>query len=814
MKPRIIHSIPDYLSRYYSAQRIIDLEEDKPHEFLGPHRENGSVIIRTYLPEAARAWVSTGKVTLPMKRVGNTALFEVNTGVKDQFPYKLGFSVDENTLRKLIEQKRRQIIEEREWEITQTVRRQLLREKGWNYTDEELDELVNKKLWEIVEKELVSLIDRNHIQQIEDPYAFLPKITSEDIWYWREGTHIEAYKTLGAQLTTINDVQGAHFAVWAPNARTVSVVGDFNNWKAAHHPMSRIDSSGIWGLFIPGLKEGDLYKFAIKTKSGEVLFKADPFAFQCENPPKTASVIADINSYKWGDEAWLEKRKSTNHFEAPVSILEVHLGSWKRIPDGSQHGRFLSYREAAHDLVEYAKENNYTHIELLPIMEHPYYPSWGYQCTGYYAPTSRYGSPKDLMYLIDHCHQNNIGVILDWVPGHFATNNDALNMFDGAQIFAYPDPRIGYHKEWGTLVPDYGRPEVGNFFTANACYWFDVYHVDGLRLDGVTSMLYRDYNRKEGEWTPNIYGGKEHLEAVKFLRRFNETVHSRFPGILTIAEESTDYANVTRPTYHGGLGFTHKWNMGWMHDVLRFFSRDPIYRKHHLHELTNLTNFCFSENYILPISHDEVVHLKKSLLEKMPGDEWQKFANLRLFLAFMLTFPGKKLQFMGNGFAQRTEWNQDQSLDWHLLDYEFPEFQPHKRIRRLASDLNQLYSNKKALHELDTHEGFAWNNSTNNRILSELGNEFCILSYIRYSRERSKPTIVVCNMTPIPRNFYVSVPTHGRYREIFNTDDLKYGGSGVGNKGSTNSYSLNWFNDLKLIQVTLPPLAATMYEPL
>ncbi len=633
----------------------------------------------------------------------------------------------------------------------------------------------------------------------ENPYRFDPRISDYDLYLFHEGNHFKIYDKLGAHLTEVNGVTGVHFAVWAPHAQGVSVVGDFNHWQPGAHSMSRLGLSGVWALFVPGLHEGALYKFAIKPNGRDhTLMKGDPFAFAAEIRPNTASKVATIKTFDWKDDAWLKQRAAQNILEIPLSIYEVHLGSWKR--DEKKNWDYLSYKELAHQLVAYVKEMGYTHIELLPVMEHPYDPSWGYQVLGYYAPTSRFGKPEEFMYFVDYCHQNNIGVLLDWVPGHFPKDEHGLAYFDGSQIFAYDNWKKGEHKEWGTYVFDYWRKEVRNFLIANALFWVEKYHVDGLRVDAVASMIYLDYSRNHGEWEPNLFGGRENLEAVDFLKRFNEIMHGEFPGILTIAEESTAWTGVSRPTYAGGLGFGMKWNMGWMHDTLKYFSEDPIHRQYHQGALTFSMIYAFTENFILPISHDEVVHGKRSLLEKMPGDDWQKFANLRLFFGYMFSHPGKKLLFMGSDMAQRDEWNALASLDWHLLNYE-----PHRQINLLVKDLNHLYKKYRALWEIDfSHEGFEWID------FSDSGAS--VLSFIRWSKDRKQCVVSLCNMTPVPRTGYrIGVPKKGHYKEIFNSDARVYGGSGIGNCGGFDAEPLGWHGKEVSLNVTFPPLGSVWF---
>ena len=629
-----------------------------------------------------------------------------------------------------------------------------------------------------------------------DPYSFLPVLSEFDLYLMEEGTHYKKYEKLGAHGMRINGIDGVFFAVWAPNALRVSVIGDFNRWDGRRHPMRVRGLTGIWELFIPGLSEGTLYKFEVKSKyKGIMTEKADPYAFHTELRPKTASVVWDISKYKWQDHEWMEKRAERNWLEAPVSIYEVHLGSWGRVPE--ENNRWLTYRELAHTLIPYAKDLGYTHIELMPISEHPLDESWGYQTVGYFSCTSRYGKPEEFMYFVDQCHGNGLGVIIDWVPAHFPKDAHGLGYFDGTALSEHEDPRKSEQKDWGTLVFNYGRTEVANFLIANALFWLDTYHIDGLRVDAVASMLYLDYSRKPGEWVPNAFGGNENLEAVEFLKRFNEVAHHYHPGIVTIAEESTAWPMVSRPTYIGGLGFSLKWNMGWMHDILSYFSYDPLYRKHHQSELTFALLYAFTENFILVLSHDEVVYGKRSLVDKMPGDLWQKFANLRLLHAYMYAHPGKKMLFMGGEFGQWSEWNSKESLDWHLLQYE-----PHRRLQNLVRDLNGLYRNEPAMHEVDfTYDGFEW--------IDFADYESSIISFIRRAKNREDFLIFVFNFTPVPRyNYRLGVSLPGFYREVLNTDSAYYWGSDLGNSGGVYAEAIPWHGKPSSLSLTLPPLSA------
>jgi len=614
------------------------------------------------------------------------------------------------------------------------------------------------------------------------------RLTDEDLYLFNEGSHVRAYEKLGAHPVE----GGTWFAVWAPNAERVSVIGTFNGWEADCHPLEPRGSSGIWEGFVPGVGPGALYKYRIRSRyGGYTVDKADPFAFCTETPPGTASLVWDL-TYPWNDRTWMEGRSAHNALEAPIAIYEVHLGSWRRREDGG----FLTYRELAHQLASYVREMGFTHVEFLPVMEHPYYGSWGYQVTGYFAPTSRYGSPQDFMYLVDTLHQNGIGVILDWVPSHFATDDHGLAFFDGTHLYEHADPRKGWHPDWGSAIFNYGRREVQSFLLSSALFWLHRYHADGLRVDAVASMLYLDYSRKEGEWIPNEYGGRENLEAIAFLCRLNEEVYRSYPDVQTIAEESTAWPMVSRPTFAGGLGFGFKWDMGWMHDTLKYMARDPVHRRYHHDELTFRMLYAFTENFVLPLSHDEVVHGKRSLLEKMPGDEWQKFANLRLLYGYMYGQPGKKLLFMGSELAQRREWDHETSLDWHLLSDPL-----HRGVQRWVQDLNHLYRREPALHELDcAPEGFEW-------VVPD-DRDHSVLVFLRKDRS-GRMVLVACNFTPVPRSPYrVGVPRPGFWREVLNSDAHLYGGSGWGNYGGVRAEPIPSHGRPYSVDLTLPPLAA------
>ncbi len=648
---------------------------------------------------------------------------------------------------------------------------------------------------EVFQYELKKVIHDNTVEIFKDPYSFLPNFTEYDLYLFNSGDHHRIYDKLGSHVFEVNGVSGVQFGVWAPNALSVSVVGNFNDWDRRRHAMRVLGASGVWEIFIPGLIEGELYKFQVKTKSGIIIDKADPYGTEMEQRPKTASKINFLQKHEWKDEEWIKRRAESDHLGEPISIYEVHLGSWARAIE--EHNRWLTYREIAIKLVTYIQERGYTHIELLPIMEHPFDGSWGYQVTGYFAPTSRFGSPQDFMFFVDYCHQNNIGVILDWVPAHFPKDQYALAQFDGTHLYEHADPRKGEHQDWGTYIFNYGRKEVRNFLISNALFWIEKYHIDGLRIDAVASMLYLDYSRKKGEWIPNEYGGRENLEAIAFLKDMNKLVHEYFPGVLTIAEESTAYPGVTTNIQYGGLGFSLKWNMGWMHDMLEYFSNDPLFRMYHHNNLTFALLYAFSERFLLPLSHDEVVHGKSSLLHKMPGDDWQKFSNLRLLYGLMYGFPGKKLLFMGCEFAQRDEWNHEQSLDWHLT-----QFSPHAGMQKWISDLNHVYRKEGSLHQVEFHySGFEW--------IDFHDKASSVISFIRKSHDGKEKIIVVCNFTPVPhQNYRLGVPDEGLYREILNSDSSYYEGSNVGNSGELEAEPISCHNRNYSLNLTLPPLAA------
>ena len=730
-------------SRKDHLKLIINADHWDPFQVLGNHMvkrdDMKAVAVRAFLPEAVQAWVLddiTGKAH-QMEKIHKAGFFEVVvTGEKDVFPYRIRINTHEGT-----------------------------------------------------------------ISEFHDPYSFLPVLTDFDLHLIGEGSHYKTYEKLGAHLMSVNGVRGVHFAVWAPNARRVSVVGDFNRWDGRRHPMRILGSSGIWEIFIPGLSERELYKFEIKSKDGKDIFeKADPYAFYSEIRPKTASIVYDINHYQWNDAGWLDLRSRKNWLESPVSLYEVHLGSWMRVPEENE--RYLTYRELAGRLIRYVKEMGYTHIELLPVTEHPLDASWGYQTIGYYSPTSRHGKPEDFMYFVDACHQNNIGVILDWVPAHFPTDGHGLGFFDGTCLYEHEDPRKGFHPDWGTKIFNYGRKEVTNYLISNALFWCEKYHIDGLRVDAVASMLYLDYSRNEGEWIPNMFGGRENLEAIEFIKSFNQVVHQHHPGILTIAEESTAWPGVSKPVYLGGLGFSLKWNMGWMNDTLEYFTKEPVHRKYHHNNLTFSLLYAFSEKFVLVLSHDEVVHGKRSLLDKMPGDTWQKFANLRLLYGFMACHPGKKLSFMGGEFGQWDEWNHDKSLDWHLI-----RFTPHRSLQKFVMDLNHVCQSEPALYEVDfEYQGFEW--------IDFRDTDNSTISFIRKAKDPGDFLVVVFNFTPVPRSGYrLGVPENCFYKEMLNSDSHLYWGSDMGNAGGLPSDEIPWHGKPFSMLITLPPLAVVVFKP-
>jgi len=637
--------------------------------------------------------------------------------------------------------------------------------------------------------------------ELYDPYTFNSSLTQDELYLFGEGRLLQAYKTLGAQCRIQEGIAGVRFAVWAPNAERVSVTGNFNNWDGRVHSMRAHGSSGVWDIFIPHLTTFDTYKFEIRNRhTGAVLVKTDPYGFEFEQRPGTAAKISH-SQHQWHDDAWLEARKNRDWLHAPFNCYEVHLGSWQR----NDAGHFLSYRDLATTLVPYVAEMGYTHVEFMPISEHPLTESWGYQTTGYFGVTNRFGSPDDLRFLIDAFHQANIGVILDWVPGHFPKDDWALARFDGTALYEHEDPRLGEHQDWGTYIFNYGRNEVRNFLMANAHFWLSEFHIDGLRVDAVASMLYLDYSRKAGEWLPNKYGGRENLDVIEFLKQLNVMVGEDFAGVLTIAEESTAWPAVSRPVYLGGLGFSMKWNMGWMNDTLSYIEHDPVHRRYYHDKLTFGQLYAYSENFVLPFSHDEVVHGKHSMLDKMPGDAWQKFANLRLLLTYQMTSPGKKLNFMGNEFGQGREWNVNSSLDWHLLSNEYAGHQWHQGLKLAVHDLNRLYQSYNALHTLDFEvQGFEW--------IDCHDSDQSIVSYIRRGLDNSF-VIIVLNFTPVLRQTYrIGVPVAGTYREVFNSDANCYGGSNQGNGAGIHTENVAWMRHNQSLVITLPPLAGIVLQ--
>jgi len=634
----------------------------------------------------------------------------------------------------------------------------------------------------------------DHVIEVDDPYRYGRVLTDFDLHLFGEGTHLRIFEKLGAHRITVGSTVGVHFAVWAPNADRVSLIGDFNGWDGRVHAMRLLVPAGVWEIFIPDLPDGEKYKFEIRTRTGALVQKCDPFGVAFEVPPLSASIVKDISGYPWADEAWLTARRQRGAWiERPMSIYEVHLGSWARVPE--EGDRPLTYREMATRLIPYVKETGFTHIELLPVMEHPFSGSWGYQVLGFFAPTSRFGAPEDFKYFVDACHQAGLGIILDWVPGHFPKDEHGLARFDGTALYEHADPRQGEHQDWGTLIFNFGRNEVRNFLLSNALFWLEEYHVDGLRVDAVASMLYLDYSRREGEWIPNRFGGRENLEAITLLQQLNTLTHGDFPGTITAAEESTSYAGVSRPVYLGGLGFTYKWNMGWMHDVLQYVHEDPVHRRWHHNLVTFSMLYAFTENFILPFSHDEVVHGKGAMLDKIPGDAWQKYATLRTLYGYMFAHPGKKLLFMGCEFGQWREWNHDHSLDWHLLDDP-----SHAAILNFVRDLNGLYHAERSLYECDFDPtGFRWIDCNDN--------ENSVVSIVRYARDRHDYLVLIFNFTPVPRAGYrIGVPEAGYYVELLNSDASLYGGTDVGNGGGAWSEPVAAHGFDQSLRLMVPPL--------
>ena len=736
--------------------RLIDGTHENPSSLLGPHPisyQGGTAIsVRSYLPDAQAAWVidRTDDSRRPMRKLHPAGFFEAVCGHPLDAP---GFeSQDEGA----------------QLNARSRYRIQMAKKTG---------EVIN----------------------MQDPYAAPSILTEFDRYLFGEGRHRQLYERLGAHPRTVDDVAGVNFAVWAPNARTVQIVGDFNDWDGRQHVARVHPHLGIWELFIPQAKVGNRYKFRILTVDGQWVDKCDPFGFAAELPPLTASIVADLSDYSWDDAKWMTSRESWNPLHAPMNVYEVHLGSWQKGP-GRAHG-WLNYRDLAKRLVDYCHRMHFTHIELMPVSEHPFTGSWGYQTVGYFAPTSRHGDPADFMFFVDYMHRNGIGVLIDWVPAHFPKDGHGLAMFDGSSLYEHEDPRQGEHPDWGTKIFNYGRNEVRNFLVANALFWLDKYHIDGLRVDAVASMLYLDYSREQGDWIPNRYGGRENLEAIEFLRETNVAVHEAFPGVVMAAEESTAWPGVSRPTYDGGLGFTYKWNMGWMNDTLQYMHHEPIHRRYHHNELTFSLIYAFTENFMLPLSHDEVVHGKGSLISQMPGDLWQKFANLRLLYSYMWTHPGKKLLFMGGELAQWNEWNHDHGPQWELLDFD-----THRGVQQLVADLNRMVIENPALHELDfSGEGFEW--------IDCMSADDSVLAYLRKGLQDAAPILVCCNLTPVVRQGHqVGVPYSGFWKEIFNSDSEAYGGGNVGNYPGRETTGVEHHGRPDSLSIDLPPLAVNVFR--
>jgi 1,4-alpha-glucan branching enzyme len=660
-------------------------------------------------------------------------------------------------------------------------------------------EAVTKSVNKVYAYDLVVTNRQGQTRRVRDAFSFLPTLGESDLFLFGKGDERRIYEKLGAQLRTIDGVPGVSFAVWAPNAQRVSVVGNFNNWDGRFHPMRLLGASGVWEIFVPGVGVGAHYKFEVRDAHGRISLKTDPYGFFFEVPPKNAAIVWDTRKFKWTDDAWMQRRRDRDPLRSPMSIYEVHPGSWRK----KSIGESLGFRELAAPLVEYVKRMGFTHVEFLPVAEHAFFPSWGYQITGFYAPTSRYGTPDDFQFLVNALHAAGIGVLVDWVPAHFPRDDWALAKFDGTALYEHEDPRKGAHQDWGTLVFNFGRHEVSNFLAANALFWCDRFHVDGLRVDAVASMLYLDYSRKAGEWIPNQFGGREHLEAIEFLKTFNHLTHTVFPGVLTIAEESTAWPLVTRPPYVGGLGFSFKWNMGWMHDTLGYFSREPIHRKYHQNDLTFATLYHHHENFILPLSHDEVVHGKGSLIGRMPGDDWQKFANLRALIAYQWLFPGKKLLFMGGEFGQSAEWNANGQLDWWLLDAG--PF--HRGLQKFVEDLNKLYTASPGLWQSDyDHGGFNW--------IDCADRDDSVLSFVRQTADGANQLVVILNLTPVPRpNYRIGLPRAGKWREVLNSDAAIYGGSNQGNLGGVTAEDIPCHNQPHSAEFRLPPLSVIVFQP-
>jgi 1,4-alpha-glucan branching enzyme len=709
-----------------------------PFSILGPHRVGGTLVVRAVHPAAAAVDLRIGGELQAMRPRGEPGLFELT------LPLAAGA--------------------------------------------------------DLPDYRLVLTFDDGRIVEIDDPYRYGQVLTDFDLHLFGEGNLNRAFEKFGANRVHVGPTAGVHFAVWAPNAQRVSVVGDFNGWDGRVHPMRLLMPSGVWELFVPGLPDGEKYKFEIRTRAGHLLLKSDPYGVWFETPPRTASIVRDISGYRWGDEEWMASRARHGEWlDEAMSIYEVHLGSWARVPE--EGGRCLTYRELAERLPAYVKDLGFTHVELLPVMEHPFSGSWGYQVLGFFAPTSRFGPPEDFKLLVDACHQAGLGVILDWVPGHFPKDMHGLARFDGTALYEHADPRQGEHQDWGTLIFNYGRNEVRNFLLSNALFWLEKYHVDGLRVDAVASMLYLDYSRRPGEWVPNEYGGRENLDAIRFVQRLNVLTHGEHPGTMTAAEESTAWPGVSRPAHLGGLGFTYKWNMGWMHDMLRYIHEDPVHRRWHHSLITFSMLYAFSENFVLPFSHDEVVHGKGALLDKIPGDVWQKHATLRTLYAYMWGHPGKKLLFMGSELGQWREWDHDGSVEWHLLDEP-----AHAALRRFVQALNWHYRAEPALHECDfTPAGFRWIDCNDN--------ENSVVSFVRFARNPEDAVVLVFNFTPVPRTAYrIGVPAAGYYTELLNSDAAAFGGGNVGNAGgiASDPTPAHGFDDS--IALTVPPLGCLLLK--
>jgi len=658
---------------------------------------------------------------------------------------------------------------------------------------------VTKSANRVYAYDLVITNHQGQSRRTRDPFSFLPTLGESDLFLFGKGDERRIYEKLGAQLRTIDGVPGVSFAVWAPNAQRISVVGDFNGWDGRFHPMRLLGASGVWEIFIPGVGVGAHYKFEIRDAHGNIKLNTDPFGFFFETAPKNAAIVWNTRKFKWTDDTWLKERRDRDPLRTPVSIYEVHPGSWRK----KSMSESFSYRELAAPLIEYVKRMGFTHVEFLPPAEHAFYPSWGYQVTGFYAPTSRYGTPDDFQFLFNALHEAGIGILIDWVPAHFPRDEWALARFDGTALYEHEDPRKGAHQDWGTLIFNFGRHEVNNFLVANALFWCDRFHVDGLRVDAVASMLYLDYSRKSGEWIPNQFGGRENIEAIEFLKKFNHITHTEFPGVMTVAEESTAWPLVTRPPYLGGLGFSFKWNMGWMHDTLGYFGREPVHRKYHQNDLTFAMLYHHNENFILPLSHDEVVHGKGSLIGRMPGDDWQKFANLRALLAYQWLFPGKKLLFMGGEFGQRSEWNENSQLDWWLLDAG--PF--HRGLQKFVEDLNKFYLAAPGLWQSDyDHGGFYW--------IDCADRDDSVLSFVRQTADGANQLAVILNLTPVPRpNYRIGLPRAGRWREVLNSDAAIYGGSNQGNLGGVTAGNVACHGQPHSAEFCLPPLSVIAFQP-